>query len=104
MGKLTIIYNSLFSHFHHQHWWPVTKEGDIGPKYYKNIQINDRQKLEICFGAILTQNTNWKNVEKAIIQLNKNSLININKILKINTIIEKINKLRENSFFILFFL
>ena len=33
---------------------------------------------------ILTQNTNWKNVEKAIINLNKNNLININKILKIN--------------------
>ncbi len=33
---------------------------------------------------ILTQNTNWKNVEKAIINLNKNQLINIGKIIKIN--------------------
>ncbi len=33
---------------------------------------------------ILTQNTNWKNVEKAIVQLNKNQLIDVNKIIKIN--------------------
>tara|TARA_B100001964_G_C14253644_1_gene611194 strand:+ start:3861 stop:4619 length:759 start_codon:yes stop_codon:yes gene_type:complete len=77
------IYDSLYSHFGSQHWWPVTKTGNI-PKYHKNIKLNEKQKLEICFGAILTQNTSWKNVEKAIINLNKNNLININKILKIN--------------------
>jgi len=78
------IYYSLYSHFGKQHWWPVTKDREIIPKYHKNIKINEKQKLEICFGAILTQNTNWKNVEKAIVQLNKNQLINIKKIIKIN--------------------
>tara|TARA_Y100000294_G_C8485290_1_gene308472 strand:+ start:264 stop:977 length:714 start_codon:yes stop_codon:yes gene_type:complete len=77
------IYKKLYSHFGPQYWWPVTKSGDI-PRYHKNISLNDKQKLEICFGAILTQNTNWKNVEKAITQLNKNNSININKIIKIN--------------------
>ncbi|MBI5663935.1 MAG: endonuclease III domain-containing protein [Nitrospirae bacterium] len=45
---LTQIYNTLFKHFGPQHWWP----GD--------------SPFEIAVGAILTQNTNWGNVEKAI--------------------------------------
>ena len=34
--------------------------------------------------AILTQNTNWKNVEKAIVKLNKNNFIDAKTIIKIN--------------------
>jgi endonuclease-3 related protein len=45
---LTDIYNALYRHFGPQHWWP----GD--------------SPFEIAVGAILTQNTNWGNVEKAI--------------------------------------
>ena len=78
------IYDDLYSRFGNQNWWPVTLENEIMPKYHKNIKLTKKQKLEICFGAILTQNTNWKNAEKAISQLNKNKLININKIIKIN--------------------
>ena len=80
---LKSIYNKLHSHFGPQNWWPVTLENEIIPKYHKNIKLSEKQKLEICFGAILTQNTNWKNAEKAIAQLNKNNLININGIIKI---------------------
>jgi len=78
------IFKDLLSHFGPQHWWPVTLDGEISPKYHKRINLTEKQKLEICFGAILAQNTSWKNVEKAVIQLNKNNLINVNKILKIN--------------------
>jgi endonuclease-3 related protein len=46
--KLKGIYNALLRRFGPQHWWP----GDT--------------PLEIMIGAILTQNTNWGNVEKAI--------------------------------------
>ena len=42
------MYEAMRRRFGHQGWWP----GD-GP-------------LEICVGAILTQNTNWHNVAKAI--------------------------------------
>ncbi len=42
------IYNRLFNAFGPQHWWP------------------GETPFEIMIGAILTQNTNWKNVEKAI--------------------------------------
>lgn len=42
------IYNKLFNTFGPQHWWP------------------GETPFEIMIGAILTQNTNWRNVEKAI--------------------------------------
>jgi len=45
---LTYIYDALYSHFGPQRWWP----GDSA--------------FEVAVGAILTQNTNWGNVEKAI--------------------------------------
>ncbi len=50
---LEIMYHRLFAAFGPQHWWP----GD--------------SPLEIATGAILTQNTNWSNVEKAIANLKK---------------------------------
>jgi len=89
------IYSKLYSHYGKQHWWPVALEKETIPKYHKNIKHNEKQKLEICFGAILTQNTNWKNVEKAIVQLNKNQLINVNKIIKINN--KKLAKIIKSS-------
>jgi len=48
---LSEIYQLLFDRFGPQHWWP----GDT--------------QFEIITGAILTQNTNWANVEKAIANL-----------------------------------
>ena len=46
--RLIHIYNLLFKRFGPQHWWP----GDT--------------PFEIMVGAVLTQNTNWHNVEKAL--------------------------------------
>jgi endonuclease-3 related protein len=52
------IYDRLYTHFGPQHWWP----GDT--------------PFEIAVGAILTQNTNWGNVEKAITNLKKAKKLN----------------------------
>ncbi|MBI1935687.1 endonuclease III domain-containing protein [Candidatus Woesearchaeota archaeon] len=82
MNKIYSIYTNLFSSFGPQLWWPVTPQGKLQPDYSGGPK-NEKQQLEVCFGAILTQNTNWKNVEKAIVELNKNNLINIDKISKI---------------------
>ncbi len=46
--KLMAIYDRLFAHFGPQHWWP----GD--------------SPFEVMVGAVLTQNTAWTHVEKAI--------------------------------------
>ncbi len=58
------IYQKLYAKFGPQHWWP----GD--------------SREEIIIGAILTQSTAWKNVEKAIANLKQNNLINFSRILK----------------------
>ncbi|MEW6236057.1 MAG: endonuclease III domain-containing protein [Candidatus Omnitrophota bacterium] len=47
------IYHVLRKHFGHRDWWP------------------GETRMEIIIGAILTQNTAWKNVEKAIANLKK---------------------------------
>jgi endonuclease-3 related protein len=44
-------YRFMRAHFGHQDWWP------------------GETPFEVCVGAILTQNTNWGNVERAIANL-----------------------------------
>ena len=60
--KIKIFYKILFDHFGPQDWWP----GDT--------------PIEIAIGAILTQNTAWTNVEKAIKNLKKYKVLSIKKI------------------------
>lgn len=52
------VYKRLYKHFGPQYWWPVTQE--------TSDKRQELRKFEVCVGAILTQNTAWKNVEKAI--------------------------------------
>ena len=56
-GAILQVYDRLFKAFGPQHWWP----GDSG--------------FEMIVGAMLTQNTNWKNVEKAIHNLRQADLM-----------------------------
>lgn len=58
------IYHLLLGKFGAQHWWP----GDTA--------------FEIMLGAILTQNTNWTNVEKAIRNLKASGLLEFNRMRK----------------------
>ncbi|AEF96824.1 endonuclease III domain-containing protein [Methanotorris igneus] len=71
--ELLKIYHLLLSHFGYQNWWPA------------------ETRYEVVIGAVLTQNTSWKNVEKAIENLKKENLIDERKILEIDT--EKLKKL-----------
>lgn len=82
MSKLLKIYGLLFSAYGPQRWWPTTLEGELHPTYHGK-KIDEKQRFEIIVGAILTQNTSWKNVEKAIFELNKAKVLDINKIRKI---------------------
>ncbi len=54
---LMAIYDKLYSFYGPQHWWP----GDT--------------PFEVAVGAILTQNTNWSNVEKAIGNLKEHKML-----------------------------
>ena len=51
------IYNLLYKTYGARHWWPADNA------------------FEITVGAILTQNTNWSNVEKAIFNLKKDKVL-----------------------------
>ncbi|MCX6782168.1 MAG: hypothetical protein NTW66_03585 [Candidatus Magasanikbacteria bacterium] len=66
------IYKELYEIYGPQKWWPV--------KYNKN-----NPGFEISIGAILAQNTSWKNVEKSLECLNKNNLLNPRSIIKCPT-------------------
>lgn len=57
MNKFEKLYDVLLARFGPQHWWPA------------------ETPFEVCVGAILTQNTAWVNVEKAIAVLNKKKLL-----------------------------
>ncbi|MFI4913306.1 MAG: endonuclease III domain-containing protein [Sedimentisphaeraceae bacterium JB056] len=57
-SKIQQIYDLLFEAFGPQEWWP------------------GESRFEIMLGAVLTQNTNWKNVEKAINNIKNAGLMN----------------------------
>jgi endonuclease-3 related protein len=60
------IYNSLYNYFGPLNWWPGSTP------------------FEIMVGAILTQNTSWSNVEKAINNLKKENLLEPRKLYRIS--------------------
>ena len=60
---LMAIYNRLLSYFGPQGWWPA------------------ETPYEVVVGAILTQNTSWRNVERAIDNLRRYNLLDEEKIL-----------------------
>ncbi|MBN1645302.1 endonuclease [Candidatus Woesearchaeota archaeon] len=73
------IYNKLLNEFGPQGWWPIN-----GKCNKNNFEIpkNRQQEFEIILGTVLTQNTSWKNVEKALQNLRKAGLNSPSKILK----------------------
>ncbi len=82
------LYFNLLQKYGKQNWWPLIEKGKV--VYKKRKQLNEKEKFEIMVGAILTQNTSWKNVEKALLNLYKENLLDINKILKAdNKILEE---------------
>lgn len=87
------IFDKLHSTYGNQNWWPVTGKGHV-PEYSGGPK-NEKHKFEIIIGAILTQNTAWKNVEKAIKHLNKNNLMSVDVIRKVKR--EKLGKLIRSA-------
>lgn len=65
--RLLNIYHKLYKVFGPQHWWP----GETA--------------FEVIVGAILTQNTNWQNVKKAIANLKREKCLNPSGLKRIST-------------------
>lgn len=79
-GQLVHFYETLNHYFGDLHWWP----GD--------------STLEMMIGAVLTQNTSWRNVERAIHNLKRENLIHIANMLNTDQgVLEQL--LRPSGFF-----
>lgn len=89
------IYRLLFNRYKPQGWWPVIKDGRA--VYGLEAPKNDKEIYEIILGTILTQNTSWKNVVKALANLEKSKNLSIEKINKMN--IKKLEELIKPSGF-----
>jgi len=70
MGLIQI-YETLLGSFGPQGWWPV---GGKGGKF-------SPPELEVCVGAILTQNTGWNNVEKALANMKSMKIKSMQKLM-----------------------
>lgn len=66
VSLLNKIFFLLLNKFGPQNWWPA------------------ETVFEVIVGAILTQNTSWKNVEKAILNLKKSELLSPEKLSKLD--------------------
>jgi len=70
MGKTSVrlmeLYEAMRARWGHRGWWPSRAGADT-----------PEGKLEIAIGAVLTQNTNWRNVEKAIENLRAAAALSI---------------------------
>ena len=64
-NQLLKIYRTLYAHLGPQGWWPA------------------RTRLEIIVGVVLTQNTAWSNVEKAIRNLKKAGVLTLRELYRI---------------------
>ncbi|MDR2545061.1 MAG: endonuclease III domain-containing protein [Methanobrevibacter sp.] len=79
--KIEEIYETLLGEYSYQGWWPLiyykgknpTKTGVINGYHPKDYSFpkNEGEQFEVILGSILTQNTNWKSVEKALINIDK---------------------------------
>ena len=64
--RLLELYDALYRRYGALNWWPADTP------------------FEVCVGAILTQNTNWLNVEKAIVNLKREGLLSVEAIQEIH--------------------
>lgn len=95
-NKITEIYERLLDFFGPQGWWPVYS--DNGPGYHPgdySYPRTEKQRVEIAFGAILTQQCSWKNAEKAIFSLISRELIDLKRIVEID--VETLQNLVRSS-------
>ncbi len=93
MMDLKILYKQLLKRHGPQGWWP-TRKCSYHPSN-KTRKLSEEEQCEICIGAILTQNTNWKNVEKALQNLFAANTMSLQRIATIRR--EKLEQLIRSS-------
>jgi endonuclease III related protein len=89
------IYRNMLSAYGRQGWWPIIDVGAGKSVYLEKRKLHHSERLEIILGAILTQNTTWKNAEKALLSLKREGLMDPRKLLE--TDMDKLASLIRSS-------
>jgi endonuclease III related protein len=94
MNEIFQTYKKFLNLYGAQGWWPLldcngcnpTKTGAIQGYHPRDYSYpkNNQQKFEIIVGAILTQNTSWTSVEKALLNLKEMQIIDGKKIITVD--------------------
>ncbi|MCF7927720.1 MAG: DNA repair protein [Spirochaetales bacterium] len=86
------IYRTLYSYYGPQGWWPLVsyrkRQGFNERGYHPEIYWEPgsaSSSFEVALGAVLTQNTSWKNVEAVLARLHELDLIDPANILSLQT-------------------
>ena len=94
-AKVMAIYEALLKHYGPQGWWPVVGSYHLGDYGYPK---NEEEAFEIIAGAVLTQNTAWTSVERALENLRRIEALNPCKILTLSWDVLK-SAIRPAGFF-----
>jgi len=94
-AKVMAIYEALLKHYGPQGWWPVAGRYHPGDYGYPR---NEEEAFEIIAGAVLTQNTAWTSVERALENLRRIEALNPCKILTLSWDVLK-SAIRPAGFF-----
>lgn len=78
LDQIPTLYTSLLSTYGPQGWWPI--KGVYNKQNNHHRMLSDAEQFEICLGAILTQNTAWKNVERSLVELQKHDFLDRKKL------------------------
>lgn len=102
------VYHKLYQLYGPQGWWPLmdwegenpTKTGSLKGYHPLNYSLPETspQRFEVILGAILTQNTAWTSVEKALWNLKRMGVVHPQNLLELETEILK-EAVRPAGFF-----
>ncbi|HII72710.1 TPA: endonuclease III domain-containing protein [Candidatus Woesearchaeota archaeon] len=97
MEQIVKVFEILLKEYGPQGWWPLvslhgkgggnpTKTGAVEGYHPGDYSFphDERERFEICCGAILTQNTGWVSVEKALLNLKKIDALSVKGILGVD--------------------
>jgi len=102
-GRLFSTYESLLSEFGPQGWWPTISSQPSVPGFAYHpgdysFPRTEEERFEITAGALLTQNTSWKNAEKALLNLHNSGNLSPEKILSL-PLLELETLIRPSGYF-----
>lgn len=77
------------AYYHPQGWWPLLRrQSENWHSVYQPADSfrpkTQAERFQIAIGAILTQNTNWQNAEKALINLQQKQLLQPDALLQLS--------------------